>query len=305
MNSANTHHWPDDLGQEFHDLKELSLNIDIQTGDLLGSWGNLGYWFRADGSAIESYSEAAQQLAQQLAIFSQLQPKHNVLDVGFGCGDQLIYWQQACSVKSIWGMNLSQIQTHYAENKLSMFDCDAIIKQGNACDADAWHELPKTFDRIFALDCIYHFSNKSLFFNLCSARLQQEADSIIDNELVVSDLVLSKPIEGYLKTLILKIICYLSHIPFENLKTRSEYEAQLNQAGLMLLEHRDVTSAVMQPFADWVFQYKKEVKSNKQKTSYKHTMKWPKYIGTALFLRWAARHDIFQYSLMRIGIQKP
>ena len=92
MISPNAHHWPDDLGEEFHDLQELSLNVDIQTGALLGSWGNLGYWFRDDGSVIEHYSEAAKQLAYQLAMFSQLQSKHNVLDVGFGCGDQLIYW---------------------------------------------------------------------------------------------------------------------------------------------------------------------------------------------------------------------
>ena len=303
MNSANTHHWPANLGQEFHDLQELSLNVDILTGELLGSWGNLGYWYRDDGSVIDHYSEAAQQLAQQLAIFTQLQPQHSVLDVGFGCGDQLIYWQRSFQIEPIWGMNLSSIQTEYAHEKLALFNCPARIHQGDACDALAWETLPTSFNRIIALDCVYHFSNKSVFLDLCFVYLKNSTPSLDKNELIVSDFILQNPVNSFIHTLMLRVICFFSHIPFNNLKTRREYELELAQAGLCLAEYKDVSAAVMLPFSDWIMKNKKATNNiPKNHLGLFSKKSSSKYIGTALFLRWAARHKIFHYALMRIQV---
>jgi 2-polyprenyl-3-methyl-5-hydroxy-6-metoxy-1,4-benzoquinol methylase len=307
MNTAIEYDWPENLGREFHDLQELALNIDVQSGALLGSWGNLGYWLRPDGSTIQNYSEAAQQLAHQLAVFIQLQPSHHVLDVGFGCGDQLIYWQQAFGVNDIWGVNVSIIQTEYAQTKLNAFSCGATLYQGNACDHIIWDALPISFDRIVALDCVYHFSNRPDFYRLCASRLTSVNDGLNLNmhtcELVVSDLVLSRSSLGFFQRRILAVICKFSHIPFKNLKNLDDYERELNQSGLCLIESQDVSKAVMVPFSNWVLRYKKEIKALRQENkdaSRLVNIAWGKYVGTALFLRWAVRYDIFQYTLMRI-----
>jgi cyclopropane fatty-acyl-phospholipid synthase-like methyltransferase len=303
MNIKTEHEWPDQLGNEFHDLQELVLNADLRTGELRGSWGNLGYWSQNDGVKITHYSDAAQQLAQKLGEFACLEPDSTLLDVGFGCGDQLTLWQQAFSVQLIYGINLSVIQTQYAQRKVSEQNTENTIHlyQGNACDSAAWKDLPKSFDRIIALDCVYHFSNKASFLALCANHFKSTDDNA---QLVLSDLILTKPIKCLYQKAFLKIICYFSHIPFNNFKTRTDYEKQLASLGLELIEFNNISSSVMMPFSDWVFKTKKEskqIKGNQKRTPWLKRTAWIKYVGTALFLRWASKNDIFQYAFLRIG----
>ncbi|MFY0640743.1 MAG: class I SAM-dependent methyltransferase [Bermanella sp.] len=298
----NTHQWPADFGQEFHDLQDIVLNFNCQSLELDGSWGNLGCWIDENGKRINQYSAAAARLADVLANFTQLKSSHNVLDVGFGCGDQIIHWQHKFGVKNIWGINYSQIQTQYAQQKLPVFHCTAQLAQGDATQAYAWQILPDQFDRIIALDCVYHFANKSNFFKLCADHFyhQKEPGSDVDQELALTDLVLTKPIRNPIHFLLLKMVCYFSHIPFENIKVRKDYEAQLKQANLYLYEYKDISADVMQPFSKWVFVFKQDVKKLDEKHGAIKNIGWSKYIGTALFLRWAVRHDIFQYVMIRI-----
>jgi 2-polyprenyl-3-methyl-5-hydroxy-6-metoxy-1,4-benzoquinol methylase len=298
----NTHQLPADFGQEFHDLQDIVLNYNCQKLELDGSWGNLGYWVDKNGERINQYSEAAARLADSLAHFTQLKQAHNVLDVGFGCGDQIIHWQHKFGVKNIWGINYSQIQTQYAQQKLSAFGSTAQLIQGDATQANAWQILPDQFDRIIALDCVYHFANKSNFFKLCADHFyhQKELGSDVDQEMVLTDLVLTNPIRNPLQFLILKMVCYFSHIPLGNIKVRKDYEAQLKQADLYLYEYKDISAQVMLPFSKWVFEFRQDVKKLDGKHSAIKNIGWSKYIGTALFLRWAVRHDIFQYVMMRI-----
>ena len=303
------HLWPTDFGQEFHDLQDVILNLNCKRLELDGSWGNLGYWLDEHDASINRYSVAATKLADALASFTQLKPWHNLLDVGFGCGDQIIHWQHQFGVNSIWGINYSQVQTQYAQQKLIAFHTSAQLFQGDATQAQSWQALPHSFDRIVALDCVYHFSDKSKFFKLCADRLhyQQNHDSDTAGELALTDLVLSKPIRNPIQFCLLKMVCYFSHIPFSNLKVRHDYEAQLKQANLSLYEYKDISAQVMLPFSKWVFQFRQDVKKLKNLDD-KHTalkkISWAKYIGTALFLRWAVRHNVFQYAMMRIRPDK-
>ena len=301
----NKHQWPNSFGQEFHDLQELALNLDSKTLELNGSWGNLGCWLSIDEKPIHNYGDAACELANTLARFTQLNSSHRVLDVGFGCGDQLIHWQKSFGVNAIWGINYSQVQTEYAQQKLTTFDCTAHLIHGDAGNKEVWQALPNTFDRIVALDCVYHFSNKFEFLELCASHLMIKDEKKLNgvNELVLTDLVLNKPISHPVKRLILKIICYFSHIPFENFKVRSDYEVALKRTGLELTEYKDISAAVMLPFSQWVFRFRQEImlqKKDKNHSKKIRTISWSKYIGTALFLRWAVRHDIFSYALMRM-----
>lgn len=305
----NKHQWPAEFGQEFHDLQDIVLNFNCQNLELDGSWGNLGYWLDENGKAINRYSMAAARLADLLGSFTQLKPSHNVLDVGFGCGDQIIYWQHKFGVKNTWGINYSKIQTQYAQQKISAFNCAAQITQGDAAQFNAWQTLPCEFDRVIALDCVYHFVNKPDFFKLCADHFnfQKERDAGVDQELVLTDLVLSKPIQNPIHFLLLKMICYFSHIPFSNLKVRHDYEAQLKQANLSLYEYKDISAKVMLPFSKWVFQFRQDVKKLKNLEDKHKALKkisWAKYIGTALFLRWAVCHNVFQYAIMRIRPDK-
>jgi 2-polyprenyl-3-methyl-5-hydroxy-6-metoxy-1,4-benzoquinol methylase len=307
MKGIPKHEWPADLGDEFHDLQELALNTDFETGELKGSWGNLGYWYNEQGDPLHGYSDAAQQLAHALGKFANLSSNQTVLDLGYGCGDQVIHWHQAFSVSCVYGVNLSKIQTEYAQKKMQVWGIaeNAHLKQGSAADPQAWYEFPRDFDRIIALDCAYHFSNKLQFFQLCAHQLKDCQHQ--DAQLVLSDLVLSQPLKGLFNKTVLSLICYLSRIPRQNIKTRAEYERELCDVGLELMDYKDVSERVMIPFADWVFMSKRHVSkmsdTNANLTRLKN-LPWSKYVGTALFLRWAMRHDIFQYAFLRIGLKR-
>ena len=177
------------------------------------------------------------------------------------------------------------------------------LVQGDAgCDA-VWESLPKHFDKIIALDCAYHFSNKENFFSLSAKNLSLDSSNNGGGQLVISDLVLAKPLNKVLDIILLKLICLLSHIPFNNLKTQEEYEKQLNLSGLVLAEYSDISSYVMAPFSNWIMANKNEIKKslifNVNKTVAKK-ISWSKYSGTALFLRWAVRRNILQYAFLRI-----
>lgn len=310
MTANSKHEWPDDLGNEFHDLQELALNINLSTGELEGSWGNLGYWQDEHGAPITHYSEAAKQLAHQLGEFAQLSLVHTVIDMGFGCGDQLIHWHQAFSVSHISGVNVSYVQTQYAKRKVKTWQMDHVcdVHQGDASDKRTWAGLPRQFDRILALDCIYHFSNKHDFFTHCAQQLKHNHFKYNhQGELVISDLVLSKPITAFLNNAILGLICSLSRIPRHNLKTRRDYEAQLADCGLELIAYEDVSAHVMPAFAHWVMGHKKAVRTLQGTGAIKNRLRyvsWGKYVGTAWFLRWAHKHNIFQYAFLRIGLKQ-
>jgi SAM-dependent methyltransferase len=284
---------------EFYDLEDIQLNYQPETGNLNSSWGNLGCWLDDTKSPIDNYSQACQQLAIELgrlAKLDQLSEGHAILDAGFGCGDQLFVWLNSFAVKQLVGINFSHSQTAFAVNALNSKACEQqkgayVLKQGDCCDPIAWQHVPKALDRIIALDCLYHFKNKPDYFKLCNKHLA------VDGILAASDLVLVKPINNLLYKTILKIICKLSHIPFENLMTLSSYQALLMQQGLVLSQAVNISDKVFLPFGQWLNTYVAEMKSS-HKTDRK--LSWVKYKGTAVFLRWAYNKRILDYQLLQI-----
>ncbi|MFT6154896.1 MAG: cyclopropane fatty-acyl-phospholipid synthase-like methyltransferase [Bermanella sp.] len=285
---------------EFYDLEDIQLNYQPKTGVLNSSWGNLGCWLDDTNTPINDYSQACQQLAVELGRLAKLDKQvnlsegHKVLDTGFGCGDQLAVWSNEFHVKQLMGINFSHSQTAYALNKIKgqQKDNSYILKQGDCCDPFAWQSVPKSLDRIIALDCLYHFKNKPAYFKLCN---QHMADHGI---LAVSDLILVKPIHNPVYKWILKIICKLSHIPFQNLMTLSHYQQLLIQQGLVLSQAEDISHRVFLPFGQWLNSYISEMKKH-NKTRRK--LSWAKYKFTAIFLRWAHNKQILGYQLLQVS----
>jgi SAM-dependent methyltransferase len=292
---------------EFYDLEDLQLNIDPNTNERFSSWGNLGYWKRdslnlvastsSDTSALidTTYPQACEYLAiklAQCAELDQLPDSHLVLDTGFGCGDQLFVWHQQFSVTSLYGMNYSASQTALAQKSINTAKIEGFtVRQADACDAIAWQAIPGSVDRILALDCVYHFHNKSFFFDLCETHLAS------DGILAISDLLLTKPLTNPFHKLILKLICKLSHIPFCNLMTEEDVVADLSSRGLKMARSIDISDAVFLPFGEWLSGHIQQVKKAglvDQKSS------WIKYQATARFLRWAYTHQVLSYRLLQI-----
>ncbi len=292
------------MQKEFHDLAELQLNIKPSTGKIKSSWGNLGYWPSSSQTsdtprAPAGYPQACGQLARELANMAKLDSSHRVLDTGFGCGDQLILWIDEYKVQHLSGINLSLSQTQYAQNKVNKLQMNSEIscslKIGDCSHENSWQEMDEKFDRILALDCIYHFKNKQDYFSLCRQHLKK------NGALVTSDLLLARSKMSLWQRLLLKSICYFSHIPFQNLKTQENYLKQLNHLGFTITQQKDISENVFLPFGKWLKQYIQQLE-NSEKVDHKYS--WLKYRGTARFLAWGYKNNIFEYHILRIEATK-
>ena len=282
---------------EFHDLAELQLNINPSTQTIESSWGNLGYWAEDGCQDKLQYSQACTQLAMEVAHMANLEnmeSDHTLLDTGFGCGDQLMVWLNIFNVKNIYGLNISQSQTQLAQDtlasaELSINTCK--ISVSDCCLKTSWQTLDHNFQRIVALDCIYHFSDKPQYFSLCEEHLAS------DGVLVVSDLLLATSDLSWWHKFLLKTICFVSHIPFGNFKSFAQYQDQLAQSGLTITQHKDISQQVFLPFGEWLNQYIPQIKNN---PNLPKNTSWLKYKGTAKFLAWGYKNKVFRYYILRI-----
>ena len=281
---------------EFYDLSEHQLNINLQSHTINTAWGNLGYWKNNEST----YPNACKQLTLEVANIAQLSQANNLLDTGFGCGDQLHIWATYVNIKSITGMNISDVQTLWAKKTLTEKDysnnTELKIKTADCCDTQSWASLDHCFDRIIALDCIYHFANKPQYFSLC----QQHMAS--DSLLVVSDLLLSDHPLSFWHKLILKTICAASHIPYENIQTLKQYRIELAASNLVITRFKDISDDVFLPFGFWLKNYIPDAKKSTALTKKNRlfSFRWLKYRGTAIFLAWGYNKRILRYGILQI-----
>ena len=285
------------MPKEFHDLAEFQLNIEPNSGKINSSWGNLGYWASPPHGAATStsYPQACAQLTRELATLATLDASHRVLDTGFGCGDQLMLWIEEYQVKHLYGINLSVSQTQHAQEKINKLklnrSIDCSLKVGDCSQEEYWQGLDTTFNRIIALDCIYHFNDKQNYFSLCKQYLEK------NGALVITDLVLATEKMSFWQKMLLKSICYFSHIPYENLKIQEDYQKQLSSIGLAITQQKDISHNVFLPFGQWLKEYIPKIESSPK---VRPTYSWLKYRGTAKFLAWGYKNKIFNYCILRI-----
>src|SRR5687767_13447370 len=81
--------------------------VNFRGADLTATrslWLNVGDWREA-----RTYEEACSALARRLGEAAQLGPSDEVLDAGFGFGDQDFFWLQTAKPKRIVGINITPI----------------------------------------------------------------------------------------------------------------------------------------------------------------------------------------------------
>ena len=184
-------------------------------------WLNLGYWKEA-----RTYKTACEDMARLLANSGKFKDVNNLLDVGFGFGEQDLLWVTEFGVKHIEGVNITPLHVEVAnERKKSSNLSERINYQiGNAVNL-SFEE--NTFDRVVALESACHFKPRVDFF--------KESYRVLKNEgmLVIADMV-SK--EG-------EVVTRKSqkkgreeiYIPHENAITKNVYLKQLKEAGFEIV----------------------------------------------------------------------
>jgi len=120
---------------------------------------NLGYW-KHDPKNLDA---ACQAMAELLAEAAGMVRQDHVLDVGFGFGDQDLYWMARHQPASITGLNITPNQVSLARERAVRHGQGQMqFAIGSAT------ELPFqdcSFDKVMALECSHHFVTRDDFFH--------------------------------------------------------------------------------------------------------------------------------------------
>lgn len=261
-------------------LKRFDLSdelLNLKPGD--HHWGNLGYW-----ENTQDYGEACRQLAMKVGDQAALDQTSDILDVGFGCGDQLILWHQHYRVKTISGVNTSQAQVGLAQKKLRFEGINAFLHHYDHRAIN--NQADRNFSHVLSVDAAYFFDERDQWFKQVHRVLKPEG------KLVVTDLVIPHPPSDLLQEFIMRSLLWLCGIPKDNVITLDAYKQQLTEAGFATVSEADISDAVMDGFAHWLPTYRQQFEGVGSLPI------WQKYQATAKMLSWLRKHDLLRCYLI-------
>src|SRR5262245_25131901 len=122
---------------------------------------NFGYWTKKG----LSFKQAQSQLVDLFGQFSKLKENSEVIDVGFGTGEQDLYFVDHFHCKKIVGLNVSKYQVGVALNKIK--DNPKYSEAIEFLWEDGMNLIKrqeKSFNRVLALESGQQFEDKQKFF---------------------------------------------------------------------------------------------------------------------------------------------
>jgi cyclopropane fatty-acyl-phospholipid synthase-like methyltransferase len=247
---------------EYYNLDHVLLNIKYES-----YWLNMGYW-----KDTTDFATACTHLAKLLADSVDLNPNDLLLDVGFGCGDQLLFFSDHYSVGSIVGITSLEQHCKFARQRLISHPNVNIIC-GDAVNVPA---LVKDleFSKVLALDCAYHFNTRLSFLKAAFDKLQPKG------KLGLADIVMNTPSVSWLDSIILYLICKSTSSPLVNYVTFSEYESQLKDIGFTNVQIVDISHHVFSHLAGYI---------ENRNAKYLNPHIWIKFKPVAWAMRWASK----------------
>lgn len=213
-----------------------------------GRWRNLGYWTE-ETLNLES---ACRALATRLADAADVRPGHRVLDVGCGLGESTFLLDQRLSAAADRAGRLVglDVTAEHIEAALARRAGDTPeFTVGSAVDLPFGSE---SFDRVLALECAFHFPDRTQFFAeayrvLAPGGLLGLADVLVSpgfaRAMRGSDRLLPGPLRRRLHGLAADIL----KMPTANLVDLTAYQRQLRTAGLRIRSVQDISDHVF-PF---------------------------------------------------------
>ena len=182
-------------------------------------WLNVGDWRTA-----RTYDAACTALAARLGEAARLSAGDEVLDAGFGFGDQDFLWLETGGAKRIVGINITPLHVAVAKRRANY---RGLGERAEFILASAT-EIPaadSSFDKVVSLEAACHFRTRERFF--------AEAFRVLrpSGLMALTDVI---PLPGGSVTgLVARIERRFNAFPEENLYDRNSYEKRLQAAGFV------------------------------------------------------------------------
>jgi SAM-dependent methyltransferase len=182
---------------------------------------NVGWWKDQPSTLDEACEALARFAGEQL----QLGPDDRLLDVGFGFGDQDMYWMERFKPREIVGINITRSQVERARERVAARGMSDRIDFKLASATKMPFE-DNSFDKVIALESAFHFRTRADFF--------AEAFRVLrpGGRLVTLDL-LAEPYDGlaFWGRMISSLGLHFWKTCSENVYTRAVYESKLRDVG--------------------------------------------------------------------------
>lgn len=123
-----------------------------------------GYWDRPEDAVCddEDFARAAENLTQELCRLTEIRDGERVLDTGCGFGGTVASLNERFNRLQLVGLNIDARQLDRARRLVRPLRENSIeFHEGDACN------LPfpdRSFDRVVAVECIFHFPSRQAFF---------------------------------------------------------------------------------------------------------------------------------------------
>ena len=214
-------------------LSELAKeNAAIKTS--FGHHVHWGYWEQPKDAKgdDEDFFNAAQDLSRKLCDIANVTDNQRILDVGCGFGGTTSLLNDCHAGMDLTGLNIDPRQLDVANKKIKCKGYNRIqFIAGDAC------QLPfddNSFDRVLAVECIFHFPSRELFFKE-ALRVLKPGGSITLSDFVSSSLTALN--NKILALPLFEKLTIFGHFHFITLR---KYRSIASQLGLKMQVH-DIT----------------------------------------------------------------
>ena len=242
------------------------------------SWNILGYW-----RETSRYQQACSEMAGLLADKACLSGKDDVLDVGFTSQDQLLVWLEYYQVNSLTAVASDEHQLAVANKLCPRFGALKLLRGGEQALTGLEENL---FDKVLALDCVYRFTDKQLFFRHSRKVLKPEG------ALVFTDMVLARSFKDSREQRLIETLGRITGIRAGTMLVQGEYQSVLSECGFEKVEVVDITEDVLSGFCFWFSQHHQNL------SLYTRSKLWIRLRLMVWFIRWMQHRGQLRYQLV-------
>jgi len=202
-----------------------------------------GYWERPNQATLttDDFMVAAENLSAKICSSAKITNRLRILDVGCGFGGTIAHLNENHTNMELLGLNLDDRQLQRAKAKVQASGNNKIqFQQGNACS------LPfpdNSFDVVLAVECIFHFPDREVFFAEAYRVLKQ------DGYLALSDFVPTQALLPLMKINIPKAIDKRFYGNCNVQCTSEGYKTLADKTGFNIVVENDITANTLPTYS--------------------------------------------------------